>query len=90
MEYLNSPSEVSGVIEPALDMAVQKSGRTTGLTKGEITDLNATIRVQCQGGYIVTQRIFSFTDHCFARMAQLSLFGLNDYAGRWYVEKVEV
>ena len=45
---------VSGVVEPALGMAVQKSGRTTGLTKGEITDLNATIRVQYPGGYIVT------------------------------------
>jgi len=46
--------KVAGVIEPALGMAVQKSGRTTGLTKGEITDLNATIRVQYPGGYIVT------------------------------------
>jgi len=46
--------KVSRVIEPALGMPVQKSGRTTGLTKGEITDLNATIRVQYPGGYIVT------------------------------------
>jgi len=45
---------VKGVIEAQLGMKVQKSGRTTGLTKGEITDVNATIRVQYPGGYIVT------------------------------------
>ena len=46
--------KVSGVAEPELNMKVQKSGRTTGLTRGEITDLHATIRVQYPGGYIVT------------------------------------
>jgi len=46
--------KVSGAIEPDLSMKVQKSGRTTGLTQGEITDLHATIRVQYPGGYIVT------------------------------------
>jgi len=46
--------KVAGVAEPELGTKVQKSGRTTGLTQGEITDLHATIRVQYPGGWIVT------------------------------------
>jgi len=53
--------KVSGVAEPELNMKVQKSGRTTGLTQGEITDLHATIRVQYPGGYIVTFKEQSLT-----------------------------
>jgi len=45
---------IAGVGEPELGMKVQKSGRTTGITTGEITDLHATIRVQYPGGYIIT------------------------------------
>jgi len=45
--------KVAGVAEPELSMKVQKSGRTTGLTQGEITDLHATVRVQYPGGWIV-------------------------------------
>ncbi len=37
--------EPSGIIEPALDMKVQKSGRTSGLTNGSITQLFATVKV---------------------------------------------
>lgn len=36
---------VSELTEPALDMMVKKSGRTTGLTKGRITTLNAMVQV---------------------------------------------
>jgi len=45
---------VAGVGEPELGMKGQKSGRTTGLTQGEITDLKATIRVQYPDGYLIT------------------------------------
>lgn len=41
---------VTGVILPTLNLAVQKSGRTTELTKGKITGLNATITVSYSGG----------------------------------------
>lgn len=37
--------EVSGTVEPTLDMAVRKSGRTTAFTTGQITVLEATIDV---------------------------------------------
>lgn len=36
---------VTDVTDPALDMRVKKSGRTTGLTEGEITALNAIVQV---------------------------------------------
>ena len=36
---------VSGVLDAALGMAVRKSGRTTGLTTGEITVIDATVNV---------------------------------------------
>lgn len=36
------------------DMKVQKSGRTTGLTKGKIVDTNATIKVSYGGGKVAT------------------------------------
>src|SRR5215218_554219 len=36
---------VDGTVKPARDMAVWKHGRTTGLTQGMITDVDADIRV---------------------------------------------
>ena len=36
---------VAGTVEPALGMRVQKAGRTTRVTRGEVTDLDVTIRV---------------------------------------------
>jgi hypothetical protein len=37
--------EPAGIIEAEIGMEVKKSGRTTGLTEGKITYLNATVRV---------------------------------------------
>jgi hypothetical protein len=37
--------EVNGMVEPALGMAVRKSGRTTAFTTGQITVLDATVTV---------------------------------------------
>jgi hypothetical protein len=46
-------------IAPALNMAVKKSGRTSGLTRSKISGLNATISVQyeneCAGGVAFTK-----------------------------------
>lgn len=41
-------------LDPSLDLSVIKSGRTTGLTSGKITGLNATVRVQYGAGKIAT------------------------------------
>ena len=48
---------VQGVTTPVLNMAVKKSGRTTGLTFGQITALDAMVDVQYEPG-----RVLSF-DH---------------------------
>ncbi|HIJ72744.1 MAG TPA: hypothetical protein HPP83_01465 [Candidatus Hydrogenedentes bacterium] len=48
----------SDTVPAALNMAVKKSGRTSGLTKGKVSALNATVSVQysneCAGGSFVT------------------------------------
>jgi len=44
---------VQGVTTPALNMAVKKSGRTTGLTFGEIIVLDALVDVQYEPGRIL-------------------------------------
>ena len=41
---------VTDITEPQLDMRVKKSGRTTGLTEGTITELNVTVQVGYGGG----------------------------------------
>lgn len=38
--------KVKGIISPMINLSVKKTGRTTGLTTGKITNTNATIRVQ--------------------------------------------
>ncbi len=48
IEDIGIPSNV--VAQPALGLAVEKSGRTTGLTTGNISSINATVRVQYQQG----------------------------------------
>lgn len=40
----------SATVEPSLNMAVQKYGRTTSLTKGAISGINATIKVTYSSG----------------------------------------
>lgn len=45
---------VSGEISAELDMSVRKSGRTTGLTVGKITLLEATVSVNYGGGKMAT------------------------------------
>lgn len=41
--------KIAGVIDPQIDMQVQKSGRTSGLTQGKIIDVNATTTVDYDG-----------------------------------------
>jgi S1-C subfamily serine protease len=41
---------VNGVVNPQLDMRVQKSGRTTGYTRGRILGINATVVVGYSNG----------------------------------------
>lgn len=38
--------KVKGIISPLINLSVKKTGRTTGLTTGKITNTNATLRVQ--------------------------------------------
>ena len=45
---------VDGTVPAALGMPVRKSGRTTGLTSGEITVMDATVNVGYGGGSTVT------------------------------------
>ena len=45
---------VSGVVEATLGMAVRKSGRTTGLTTGQIDVVDATVNVSYGTGLIAT------------------------------------
>ncbi len=47
---------VSGVTEPSLGMEVRKSGRTTGVTEGEITVVDAVVRVVYAGNITATFR----------------------------------
>ncbi len=49
-----------GVSEPKLGMKVQKMGRTTGLTEGVVTQIDATVSVEYGG------RSVRFTDQIFA------------------------
>ncbi|NOY58677.1 MAG: hypothetical protein GXO75_07060, partial [Calditrichaeota bacterium] len=46
--------KVSGTAEATIGMAVKKSGRTTGLTEGNITVLDATIEVGYGGNRVAT------------------------------------
>ncbi|MGE5592902.1 MAG: hypothetical protein ACM3X3_04350 [Betaproteobacteria bacterium] len=48
--------ELWGVTEPELGMAVKKSGRTTGVTTGEITSVDTTVRVVYSGNVTATFR----------------------------------
>lgn len=45
LDEVCSIGAITGTIRPARDMAVWKHGRTTGLTRGMITDVDADIRV---------------------------------------------
>lgn len=49
----------TGITEPVLGQAVQKTGRTTGLTQGIVTQINATVNVDYAG------RTAQFTDQIF-------------------------
>ena len=40
---------IAGMVQPQVDMQVQKSGRTTGVTTGKIIDVNATTTVDYDG-----------------------------------------
>lgn len=53
--------KVAGTISSALGMKIKKSGRTTGLTTGEITQMDVTVNVQYGEGKIAT-----FTDQIIA------------------------
>jgi hypothetical protein len=53
--------EPQGVGEGTLGLRIRKSGRTTGLTSGEITQVDATVRVGYGGGNTAT-----FTDQLIA------------------------
>ena len=44
--------KIMGFATPEVEMAVQKSGRTTGLTTGKIIDVNATVTVDYDGKQI--------------------------------------
>lgn len=57
LKYENGGQEVyfrigSTPVAPALNQIVGKTGRTTNLTQGRITDLSATIRVSYGGGRV--------------------------------------
>ena len=52
---------IVGVMDPFLGMKIQKSGRTTKLTTGEITQIDVTVNVQYGAGKIAT-----FTDQFMA------------------------
>ena len=52
---------INGQREATLGMAIQKSGRTTGLTNGQITQVDVTVNVQFGAG-----RIAMFTDQVMA------------------------
>ncbi len=41
--------EITGITEPEIGMLVKKSGRTTGLTEGEVTIVDATVNVSMGG-----------------------------------------
>ncbi|MDP2994473.1 MAG: hypothetical protein Q8N46_05050, partial [Anaerolineales bacterium] len=45
-----SPMALSGIREPAVGMAVLKEGRTTGVTRGIVTDVAAVLSVSYGGG----------------------------------------
>jgi len=53
--------EISGSAEATLGMAIQKSGRTTGLTQGQVDQIDVTVNVQFGAG-----RIAQFTDQLMA------------------------
>lgn len=46
--------KISGTLKPSLGMFVRKSGRTTGLTTGEITILDAVVNIQYDSGTTAT------------------------------------
>ena len=46
--------EPEGVVEGTLGMKIKKSGRTTGLTTGEIEQIGATVKVEFGGGRVAT------------------------------------
>lgn len=52
---------INGTVEAGLGMPIQKSGRTTGLTQGEVTQVDVTCKVQYGEG-----RIATFTDQFMA------------------------
>jgi len=52
---------IQGTVQGELGMAIKKSGRTTGLTTGEILQVDVTANVQYGGG-----RIATFTDQLLA------------------------
>ena len=43
----------SGIVEATLDLPVQKYGRTTGQTYGEVTGINATVKVRYSSGFAI-------------------------------------
>jgi len=57
---------ISSVIRsPAIGLGVQKSGRTTGLTKGAISSINTEVSVQYQQGCGVGKKfVISYQDQC--------------------------
>lgn len=48
--------ELQGITEPELGMSVKKSGRTTGVTTGEITSVDTTVSVVYSGNVTATFR----------------------------------
>jgi len=53
--------EINGTAEAELGMPIQKSGRTTGLTQGQVDQIDVTVNVQFGAG-----RIAQFTDQLLA------------------------
>jgi hypothetical protein len=68
---------ISSVISsPAIGLAVQKSGRTTGLTKGTVSSINTDVNVQYQQGCGSGKKfVISYQDQCVIGKAGFSAGG---------------
>jgi hypothetical protein len=60
-DEIHDIGRIQGTVQGALGMRLQKSGRTTGLTTGEILQVDVTVNVQYGAG-----RIAQFTDQLLA------------------------
>jgi len=76
--------KVDGWTEPVIGAKVKKSGRTTGVTEGEITDIHATLKVY---GYPTTSRGYAIFENIVIIEPAISVAGdsgslLVDEGGR--------